>query len=71
MYSEVNVLLKQPLKAFIKNIVCTPERITCNQFDTCIDLMVSEKVHVVLLAMEARKQSELMYAMSAVLHHLS
>ncbi len=71
MYEEAKRLIKKPLKTFIKAVVCTPHLCTKHMFDTCIELMDSEKVHVVLLAVEARKQAELMYALNALMRYMA
>ncbi len=71
MYEEVNKLIKKPLKTFVKTVVCQPEACTRRQFDMCIDLQDTEKVHVVLLAVEARKQAEMLYALSALMRYMT
>eukprot|EP00871_Galdieria_phlegrea_P001961 jgi/Galph1/2766/GphlegSOOS_G1422.1 len=67
-YRLVNLVLQQPLKAFIKKVVFKPETISRNDFDRMgLALRPEEKAHIVLLCMEARKQAELLYGLHAIM----
>jgi hypothetical protein len=88
-YRLVNLILKQPLKAFIKKVrttlcwlivsshsscccggqvACKPETISRNDFERMgLALRPEEKVQIVLLSMEARKQAELLYGLHAIM----
>ncbi|KAA8494411.1 Sestrin-like [Porphyridium purpureum] len=66
-YRLVNVLLQRPLKAFIKKVVCVPSTVSRSDFDRMgLTLRPTEKVHIIMLAMEARKQAQLLYCLSAI-----
>jgi len=70
-YHEVNVFVHKPLKAFIKKIVCVPETITKKDYNTLgYELAATEKCHLALLTVEARKQAELLYGLHAVMKHM-
>lgn len=64
---QVNKLLTKSVKSFIKTVVCYPQLTTHGQWKTFIHLHDSEKVHICLLAVEARRQAELLYALQAVM----
>ena len=66
-YSEVNTLLTRSVKSYIKTMVCYPQLTTFGQWNSYLQLLDSEKIHVCLLAMEARKQAELLYGLQAIL----
>ncbi|XP_030056077.1 sestrin-3 [Microcaecilia unicolor] len=71
-YGEVNQLLEQSLKVYIKTVTCYPERATKRMYDSYWrQFKHSEKVHVNLLLMEARMQAELLYALRAITRHLT
>jgi hypothetical protein len=71
-YSLVNSFLGIQLKALIKKMVCEPYTITKNDvLNIGIQLQPTEKCHIALLATEARKQSELLYALRAVTKWIS
>ncbi|CAJ0568181.1 unnamed protein product, partial [Mesorhabditis spiculigera] len=61
-YSEVNTMLSKEMKTFIKTVACYPHRVTeALRTSVMTDFKNSEKVHVMLMVMEARLQSELLY----------
>lgn len=72
-YAEVNRLLNIDLKRFIKKVSCTPEMITKADGWVTIgaSFAASEKLHINLLATEARRQCELLHAFNAVNRFLS
>eukprot|EP01136_Pigoraptor_vietnamica_P034938 Opistho-1_new@99481 len=71
-YKLVNDFLARPLKRFIKMATCYPDGITDNDYATFAKgLKHSERVHVILLAIEARKQAELAWALKAVMDYMT
>lgn len=68
MYKEVNQYLQRPVKAYVKTIVCYPQLSTKFQWRNFIESRIqdSERVHINLLAMAARKQAELLYGVHAL-----
>jgi len=70
-YQEIDQVLDQSLKEYIK--------LCCNQpsiWSKSLHLMgsklkLNEKVHISILVMEARLQSELLFALKAVMKHMS
>ena len=70
-YAEVNKLLERDLKQFLKKVTCYPENITTADFDTFgADLRSAEKCHLNLLALESRKQAEILHAVHAVMEFM-
>ncbi|KAG2385545.1 hypothetical protein C9374_003360 [Naegleria lovaniensis] len=70
-YEKVNKLLNIDLKKYIKTIVCYPERCTKEQFiDMGVKLRTKEKIHICLLAVEARKQVGLIYGLKAINNYM-
>lgn len=66
-YALLNKLLPRRLKLFIKNAVCNPESCDPSALDDIdLDLQPHEQVHVVLLAIEARKMAELLFGLRAI-----
>ncbi|EFC42903.1 sestrin [Naegleria gruberi] len=66
-YEKVNKLLNIDLKKYIKTVVCYPERCTKEQFvNTGVKLRTREKIHICLLAIEARKQVEIIYGLRSI-----
>ncbi|XP_033874492.1 sestrin-1-like isoform X3 [Acipenser ruthenus] len=71
-YGEINQLLDRSFKAYIKTVVCSPEKTTKRMYDSFWrQFKHSEKVHVNLLLMEARMQAELLYALRAITHYMT
>lgn len=71
-YATVNELLLRNLKKFTKDLSCTPFAVTAQDLlNLGYSLSPEEKCHIALLATEARKQAELMYALHALSKHLS
>nr|XP_018896191.1 PREDICTED: sestrin homolog isoform X1 [Bemisia tabaci] len=71
-YGEVNQLLERSLKAFIKSACCFPERVTKADYDRVLrEFKHSEKVHVMMMVLEARMQAELLYALRAVMRYMT
>lgn len=67
-YGEVNVMLSREMKTFIKTICCFPDTTTpVLRKSVMIDFKPSEKVHVLLMIMEARLQAELIYFFRALI----
>ena len=66
-YAFVNKLLSRAVKTFVKNLVCFPHGVRRRDFaGFAATLSLSEKVHVALLATEARMQLGLLYGLRAV-----
>lgn len=71
-YSTVNKLLPIPIKTFVKQVACYPNLITALDFATFTQTFsVSEKTHIVLLIVEARRQAALLWALRAVTRFLT
>jgi len=71
-YGEVNQLLERSLKTYIKTVVCFPERVTRKDYDNILkEFRHSEKIHVNLMLLEARVQAELLYALRAIMRHMT
>lgn len=70
-YGEVNQVLERSLKAYIKAVVCFPERVTRENYNGVLkELHHSEKIHVNLMLLEARIQAELLYSLRAVMRYM-
>ena len=55
-------------KAFAKKVACYPEAITAWDFNAFTSTFTAdEKVHIVMLAVEARRQAALLYGLKALL----
>ena len=66
-YQQVNAFLNRSIKSYIKKVVCSPQVICQSDFtDVGISLRDEEKVHVNLLAVEAKKQASLVYCLYAI-----
>ncbi|VDN87714.1 unnamed protein product [Brugia pahangi] len=60
-------MLNRKMKTFIKMTCCHPHQITDSlRQSVMIDFRSSEKVHVLLIMMEARLQAELIYFFRAL-----
>ncbi|XP_054164280.1 sestrin-3-like [Oppia nitens] len=72
-YREVNLLVERNLKAYIKSLCCYPHRVRHNrEFNKVMrGFRTSEKIHVNLMVFEARLQAELLYALRAVMRHMT
>ncbi len=58
-------------KGFAKKVACYPEALAQVDFDAFTSLFTpDEKVHIIMLAAEARRQAALLYALHAVMKHL-
>eukprot|EP00301_Raphidiophrys_heterophryoidea_P019279 c4240_g1_i1.p1 GENE.c4240_g1_i1~~c4240_g1_i1.p1 ORF type:complete len:591 (-),score=126.87 c4240_g1_i1:151-1923(-) len=67
-YQLLNVMLPRKLKHYIKHVACTPRDVNPYQFeDVDVDLQPQERVHVLLLVMEARKQAELLIGLNILM----
>ncbi|RUS19053.1 PA26 p53-induced protein-domain-containing protein [Jimgerdemannia flammicorona] len=66
-YSDINRYLNPRMQQYIKKVCCSPEEIRYRDWKNIgLSLRPEEKCHVNLLAVEARKQVELVYALYAV-----
>ena len=70
-YTDVNTFLPRATKAFAKKVAVLPEEISGTDFAGFSSLTYSERVHIVILAVEARRQAALLYGLAAVMRHLS
>ncbi|KJH46168.1 PA26 p53-induced protein [Dictyocaulus viviparus] len=71
-YAKVNTLLSRDMKTFIKTAACFPHRITEDMRESVMkDFKTSEKIHVMLLIMEARLQASVLYFTRALTNHYS
>lgn len=68
-YKHVNICLTKKIKMAVKKVVCYPNEIKKEDLDFGLNLIPSEKIHVVLLATEARKQAEILYGLHAVMKY--
>lgn len=67
-YSQVNVCLNLTIKKYIKKVACYPELVTKIEYANLgIELLDAEKAHINYLIMESRRQSELLYALNAIM----
>ena len=66
-YAMVNKFMTIATKTFVKKVVCAPETVTANDFANFSFLFSDdEKVHIILLASEARRQAALLWGLNAV-----
>lgn len=66
-YERVNFWLNIRLKAYIKTLVCYPHTVKKSDFQNMgIILTPQEKVHLSLLATEARKQAAVLYGLRTI-----
>jgi hypothetical protein len=73
-YKMVNIFLSRPLKAFVKRVTCFPDSIGAAEFEEALgtySFRPSEKLHIVLLAAEGRRQACLLHALNAVMEHMA
>lgn len=66
--NQINTYIDIDLKNYVKTIVCYPQLSTKYMWNHCMKypMQDSERVHINMLAMAARKQAELIHAMNAV-----
>lgn len=64
-YREVNQELQKSTKAFLKKVACLPHEVTAEDWGE-VDLTTQEKVTLVLVVSEARREGELLYALHAL-----
>ena len=68
-YRLINHFVTVKVKTFVKMAVCYPESVTRALFASMDEVDQDEKVHVAMLAMEARKQAVLLHACLAIREH--
>merc|ERR1712157_645735 len=62
-YRFVNIYLPVKLKTFIKKIVCYPQIVTIDDVKKMgLALREKEKIHIAILALEAKKQASLLFS---------
>eukprot|EP00483_Globobulimina_turgida_P005014 UN05024 len=70
-YRFVNVYLPVKLKIFIKKLVCYPQIITVDDFKKMgVTLKEKEKIHIAILALEAKKQASLLFGLRAIMKYI-
>ncbi|XP_050427775.1 sestrin homolog isoform X2 [Adelges cooleyi] len=70
-YEEVTQLLTNPLRVFVKTAACYPERLNIIPSENALKhFELSEKIHINLMIMEARMQSELLFALRAIMNYM-
>lgn len=66
-YKLVNQFVHRDIKGFLKNVTCFPEIVEREAYATFMPALGDdEKIHAILLCVEARKQVELLYALRAI-----
>lgn len=69
-YQQVNAVLNVQLKTYVKKLACFPEMIVRQDYVKFgVSLFDSEKIHVNLLALEARRQAEMLYVLNALMKY--
>ncbi|ETO36042.1 sestrin-like protein, partial [Reticulomyxa filosa] len=70
-YKNVNISMRPQLKRFLKKIVCYPQSVTLHDIDRLgIPLEDHERIHIAILAIEAKKQASLIYGLRAVMRYV-
>ena len=65
--SKVNDLVNRDCKSFVKQICCFPDKVTQSDFANLgYALRLDEKIHICIIAAEARKQATLMLGLHAL-----
>ncbi|CAG8482826.1 9021_t:CDS:2 [Cetraspora pellucida] len=63
-YKDLDLFLNNKFKSYIRKLCCTPEDITIDDWlDMGFEFSSEDKCHVNLIAIEARKQAELVYGL--------
>jgi len=70
-YRDVNVYLDKVMKTIIKKVICCPEVIVKEDLITITGFKEEEKIHMCLVALEAKKQAELIYGLHALMKHMT
>ncbi|CAB3407909.1 unnamed protein product [Caenorhabditis bovis] len=68
-YSRVNVLIDKATKSFIKTAACFPHKLTTELAHVMSCFKTSEKIHVVIIVMEARLQAILLHFTRALCNY--
>ena len=64
-------MLNRNTKLYLKKIACCPETIKESDYRLCsLELTDSEKCHLALLAMEAKRQSSILYALHNLMRYM-
>jgi len=71
-YSVVSQILEKNLLSYIKVVACYPDTMSRTDY-SCLaaDFSQSEKVHINIMILEARMQSELLYGLRAISKHMT
>jgi len=71
-YARIPVFLTNALKTLVRKLVCAPDGITAEDIELKgYNFKPDEKCHIVLLAIEARRQAALLYALHSVMKFMS
>lgn len=71
-YACVNRYLTIAVKTFVKKASCYPESLTAYDLASfTATFTADEKVHIVMLAAEARRQAAMLYGLAAISRHLA
>eukprot|EP01103_Thecamoeba_quadrilineata_P011699 TRINITY_DN2843_c0_g1_i1.p1 TRINITY_DN2843_c0_g1~~TRINITY_DN2843_c0_g1_i1.p1 ORF type:complete len:545 (-),score=95.04 TRINITY_DN2843_c0_g1_i1:32-1666(-) len=71
-YEQIGMCLTRELKHYIHKVVKIPYKVTAQHFQQLrVDLTDEEKCHIVLIAVEASKQADLLYGCRAVMQHMT
>jgi hypothetical protein len=55
-----------------RQVICFPENVTFSDYNSALPFLRQDEVcHVLLLAIESRRQSELLYALNALMAHVN
>eukprot|EP00954_Amorphochlora_amoebiformis_P013478 1058607-Amorphochlora_amoeboformis.AAC.3 len=71
-YAHINKFLNRQVKQYIKKCACYPQTITRSDYEVFgYDFTDDEKCHVAILALNARRQASLIYALKALSKYMS
>ena len=71
-YNKIPLFLSNNLKNYIKKLTTAPETIQLQDYEMRgYTFNPDEKAHIVLLAIEARRQAELLYSLHAVMTYMT
>jgi sestrin len=66
-YKSINKVLQMMQKVYIKKIGCSPQEVTKQDYQNLSGMLTApERCHICILAMESKKQIELLFLAKAV-----
>ncbi len=69
---DAGVNLPFALGSPLAQVICFPENVTLSDYTSALPFLRQDEVcHVLLLAIESRRQSELLYALNALMAHVN